>query len=69
MSNMSYCRFRNTLTDLVDCQEAILDELSLDEAAARKHLIKVAFEIVQDFITNDGRLDMEAVDQLPVEEN
>lgn len=27
MSNMSYCRFRNTLKDLLDCQEA-LDNMS-----------------------------------------
>jgi hypothetical protein len=27
MPNMSYCRFRNTLTDLRDCYE-VLDEMS-----------------------------------------
>lgn len=30
MSNMSYCRFRNTLKDLQDCEEH-LGDLDLDE--------------------------------------
>lgn len=31
MSNMSYCRFQNTLMDLQDCQE-VLDEMTVEEA-------------------------------------
>lgn len=26
MSNMSYCRFRNTLEDFIDCTEALEEE-------------------------------------------
>ena len=49
MSNMSYCRFQNTLEDLRDCSD-YLDEfdLSEEEAKARKRLIKVCQSIVDD---------------------
>ena len=41
MSNMSYCRFRNTLTDLRDCILNIEDhDLSEEEAQARYRMIK-----------------------------
>jgi hypothetical protein len=48
MSNMSYCRFQNTVRDLADCQEA-LDEcevLSKDELSARHELVQMCAEIV-----------------------
>ena len=41
MSNLSYCRFQNTVSDLSDCADALeeidgnLAELSRDEARAR----------------------------------
>jgi hypothetical protein len=49
MSNMSYCRFRNTLSDLRDCVDHIDDEvetdeeegLSQEEASAREKLIEL----------------------------
>ena len=47
MSNMSYCRFQNTLRDLRDCSEALeeidgnLAELSKDEARAANDLIEL----------------------------
>jgi hypothetical protein len=46
--NMSYCRFQNTLTDLMDCWDAIQeeDELSTDEARAKAALVRVCREIV-----------------------
>lgn len=69
MSNMSYCRFRNTVSDFSDCAENIDDELPEDEARARKQLIKLAYEMVSDFLTNDGLLDMDAVNDLPVEKD
>lgn len=50
MSNMSYCRFRNTLTDLRDCQDALWDdvgELSLEEKRAAKRLIEICQEIAE----------------------
>lgn len=49
--NMSYCRFRNTLQDLRDCQENLWDdelEPDEDEFKARKRLIEVARQIVED---------------------
>lgn len=52
MSNMSYCRFQNTLHDLVDCEQAIEDllagdeELSNEELAAAKQLVESCFNIV-----------------------
>lgn len=55
MANMSYCRFRNTLTDLSDCQywlEAMIHDdevapLSREELVAAKELVKACFDIVQ----------------------
>lgn len=53
MGNMSYCRFQNTLPDLRDCHEALNEEqffnLSEDEQAAAKQLIKRCVEIAEDF--------------------
>jgi hypothetical protein len=48
MSNMSYCRFRNTLADLDDCNDHISDDLSGDEEKARARLIKVCKEIAEE---------------------
>jgi len=54
MSNMSYCRFENTLEDLRDCRDNLTDpELSKEEFKARKKLIKVCREIVEDAETED----------------
>lgn len=39
MSNVSYCRFENTVPDFVDCTEHIEDELSETEDRYRKTLI------------------------------
>lgn len=45
MSNMSYCRFRNTLTDLNDClfemDNGIENSLSRDESKAFAELVEV----------------------------
>jgi hypothetical protein len=50
MSNMSYCRFRNTLTDLEDCWENIADnDVSADEDEARDKLIKLCKRISEYF--------------------
>ena len=51
MSNMSYCRFRNTLSDLRDCQEAMDDtnDLSEGEALARERLIKLCVQIALNY--------------------
>ena len=55
MSNMSYCRFQNTLRDLKDCLDALCDidgnlsELSKEEARAADSLILVCEEIAGNF--------------------
>lgn len=52
MSNMSYCRFRNTEKDLVDCKEALnsmvigVESLSEDELEAAKNLVTLCVETV-----------------------
>lgn len=45
MSNMSYCRFRNTLNDLQDCSGHIDDTLSKEEHEARLSLYDTCEEI------------------------
>jgi len=53
MSNMSYCRFQNTLSDLEDCLQALQEEgienLSPDEKRAALRLIEISKEISEDF--------------------
>jgi hypothetical protein len=57
MGNMSYCRFYNTLQDLLDCQEHLDDAIANpDEARARRRLIQVCREIATDK-SNDGEED------------
>lgn len=47
---MSYCRFENTLSDLEDCLDHINDDdLSEDEVKARRRLVKVCHEIIQEY--------------------
>lgn len=47
MANMSYCRFQNTLIDLVDCLENIDEEVSKHEEHARNELIATCVEILE----------------------
>lgn len=50
MSNMSYCRFENTVGDLVDCCENMdAKDLSEEEARARKSLIKTCVDIALNY--------------------
>jgi len=49
MSNMSYCRFRNTLYDLRDCFENLYDDLDPEEDLARNKLILLCANIVSNF--------------------
>jgi hypothetical protein len=45
MSNMSYCRFENTLNDLVDCISNIQEEAENErDERARKLMIRFLFE-------------------------
>jgi hypothetical protein len=55
MSNMSYCRFQNTLFDLEDCVDYMDDDdLSPEEAQARECLVEVCAEIVEDWKASHG---------------
>jgi len=50
MSNMSYCRFQNTLPDLEDCADHMEDtDLSPEEEAAKARLIDVCISIAAAF--------------------
>ena len=50
MSNMSYCRFENTLDDLRDCYDSLDDELdSESELRARAKLIKICCDIARGY--------------------
>jgi hypothetical protein len=49
MSNMSYCRFQNTVQDLSDCAEHFGDtDLSEDEEYARRRMKRIMIEILED---------------------
>ena len=56
MSNMSYCRFRNTLKDLHDCRDAMNEgfdtedtELSQDEKNAKDDLLALIADMADEF--------------------
>jgi hypothetical protein len=61
MSNMSYCRFRNTATDLEDCLEHFDEELSPEEHRSRLKIIRLCREVAECYPTDDD------VKDLPVE--
>ncbi len=53
MSNMSYCRFENTSSDIDDCLEHIHDDdLSEREERAREWVIETCRKIVEE-VDND----------------
>jgi hypothetical protein len=48
MGNMNYCKFRNTLEDLRDCQDTIFDKVeSADEEKARRNLLALCCIIAE----------------------
>lgn len=51
MSNMSYCRFQNTLSDMRDCYEALQsgETLSRDEHSAMEMLVEICDRISGEF--------------------
>lgn len=69
MANMSYCRFRNTLSDFNDCVNALEhlmyedsdDTISDEEVDAAQSLLQSAFNIIDElgFITEDGEFNYE----------
>ena len=52
MSNMSYCRFENTASDLRDCLDHFDEERELDktEQAGRDEIIEMAEEIYDNYM-------------------
>ena len=51
MSNMSYCRFENTLSDMQDCFDALKEgdkKLSESELEAKKELIQLCREFLEE---------------------
>ena len=62
MSNMSYCRFENTLRDLQDCSEHMDSALnSATEEQARANIIELCVEIALGYGDEIGR-EVEEVD-------
>ena len=59
MSNMSYCRFENTLKDLEDCYENWeLDESAPEtEESAQSKLLALCQNIVSDYIDEEEGTD------------
>jgi hypothetical protein len=60
MSNMSYCRFQNTLQDLRDCRDALqesFDDLSNDEKNAALELISVCKDIADEHYVGEGDIE------------
>jgi hypothetical protein len=53
MANMSYCRFRNTLNDLRDCESNFDDISSIEELVAAKRLLQACQRIVDSIDMED----------------
>lgn len=61
MANMSYCRFHNTLIDLEDCNNALIDFLDNDENVIEsdeerrkaKQLIQLCHDIADNYEPED----------------
>jgi hypothetical protein len=54
MANRSYCRFRNTLEDLRECYDNMDEsDVSEEEQRARKRLIQLCREIVDNYGDDD----------------
>jgi hypothetical protein len=60
---MSYCRFRNTIGDLIDCQDALCDcdlsELSIEERKAACDLIRICREIAEEADDFESELELD----------
>lgn len=70
MANMSYCRMRNTYSDLNDCFDAIenRDTLNADESVALKEMINAMYYFLNNnCLMNEDGLDESAVDELIAE--
>ena len=49
MANMSYCRFENTVADVLDCIDNWNRVESDSEKECRKELVNLAKQIVEDY--------------------
>ena len=49
MGNMSYCRFRNTVTDLQDCYDNIGCTESEEEKVAEERLVELCRLIAEEY--------------------
>jgi hypothetical protein len=70
MPNMSYCRFRNTYLDLIDCSNNLNDkDLSFEEKMAKKNLLELCKEMIEDYEFNNlGELEHDWDDEDEEEE-
>ena len=61
---MNYCRFENTLNDLIDCDGHLFDMLEKGgyEDKARSRLVELCHEIAE-------QVPLEEISELPVEED
>jgi len=58
MGNMSYCRFQNTLFDMLDCYENWdTDDLSDEEKRAQQRLLKLCINIVEEYVDEESSHD------------
>ena len=56
MANMGYCRFRNTLNDLRDCEDNFYNINSIEELTAAKRLLKLCKQIVDSVDEEAGQV-------------
>jgi hypothetical protein len=60
MSNMSYCRWENTLNDLQDCVDSFHEGVSNEyETRARRQMMEVAEELLRLYRENQEMVDNE----------
>lgn len=72
MSNMSYCRYRNTLSDLRDCMSAASDtydsgekDVTPEEVTAFRIMVREFYDFMNDycFIDGEGTFDDNELDE------
>lgn len=54
MANMSYCRFENTVADVLDCIDNWKRVESDSEKEAQKELVELCKQILEDFGDDDN---------------
>ena len=55
MANMSYCRFENTVNDLLDCFNHFDEDVTGPEESARRQMIRLCADIALDYGHEVGR--------------